>query len=274
MNYRKGFTLIELLVVISIISLLSSIVLASLSSARTKAKLAAAQTFNAHNEQVLGASASGWWDFEQIVNGKISDNSGNNYTGTLMGGAGLASGIKGNALALVNPGQYLDIGQPVLNKDESFTLSAWIYMTNYETYWGTNVFNQDTFPNSGITFGTRGPNDPDNYKKFGYWSSGGLGQYYTDQIIPLNEWHHILFSWNKTTGKTRLYYDGVDKGGLNGYYTFTPSTEYLHLGYDANDGQFFGKIDEVRIYSEALSVSQIEKLYAEGAEKHFLAVKK
>ncbi len=38
---RKGFTLIELLVVVAIISLLSSIVLASLNSARTKSKDAA-----------------------------------------------------------------------------------------------------------------------------------------------------------------------------------------------------------------------------------------
>jgi prepilin-type N-terminal cleavage/methylation domain-containing protein len=42
-TFNKGFTLIELLIVISIIGMLSSIVISSLSSARTKAKQVAAK---------------------------------------------------------------------------------------------------------------------------------------------------------------------------------------------------------------------------------------
>jgi len=54
MRYKKGFTLIELLVVVAIISLLSSIVFASLSGGRDKAKDANVKA-NLNNARTIAA---------------------------------------------------------------------------------------------------------------------------------------------------------------------------------------------------------------------------
>lgn len=68
-NTQKGFTLIELLVVISIIGLLSSIVLASLTEARTKAKNIAAleSARQASLTFILSSDSSG--SFPDLGNG-------------------------------------------------------------------------------------------------------------------------------------------------------------------------------------------------------------
>ncbi len=82
---RNGFTLIELLVVISIISLLSSVVLSSLNTARDKARIAAGQRFEASMHHAYGAGAVGIWDMDEESGSTVSDLSGNGFDGTFSG---------------------------------------------------------------------------------------------------------------------------------------------------------------------------------------------
>ena len=57
LKFSRAFTLIELLVVISIISLLSGVVLASLNAAREKARIAAGTQFEGSLYRAVGGSA-------------------------------------------------------------------------------------------------------------------------------------------------------------------------------------------------------------------------
>ena len=87
----RGFTLIELLVVISIIGLLSSIILASLQSAREKARITAGIAFSANVYHALGDHLIGWWNFDDCPSGQAKDSSAGNNTGVMSGATSCSS---------------------------------------------------------------------------------------------------------------------------------------------------------------------------------------
>ena len=71
-NNNKGFTLIELLVVIAIIGLLSSVVLASLNSARNKAKDAAVKSGVDQMRKLMELNISDYNSYDQLSSSWVS----------------------------------------------------------------------------------------------------------------------------------------------------------------------------------------------------------
>src|SRR3989344_6075123 len=263
----KGFTLIELLVVISIISLLSSIVLSSVSSARDKARIAAGKQFDSHNFSGFAADALGIWDFEE-TSGPIVDKSQYLNNLTLAGPTFVSSGcIRGNAYNFDgNDYAYSNnsINFSILN---GLTLSAWINVDSCgisgsyckiiafgEYYTDLYLLNQS----GNIVFGIS-INNPNPQRA----------------PVELKKWVHVSATCIKTSSKCTLY--------VNGRETNSDSTSYISKVFQNSPGVYIGRalpssaqffkgiIDEVRIYSNALIASEVRQLYAEGLPRHTLA---
>lgn len=78
-----GFTLIELLVVISIISLLSSIVIASIDTAREKGRFTAAHQQDAVFQHSIGDRLIGWWPMNDCSGTTVQNVINSTYNGML-----------------------------------------------------------------------------------------------------------------------------------------------------------------------------------------------
>jgi len=98
------------------------------------------------------------------------------------------------------------------------------------------------------------------------WMIGGTRQKTdTTYLLPIGEWHHVAYTYNGTTGEAKIYVDGEEKQrDLKSTGTFVTSAGSAYIGKIQATYGWPGMIDEVSIYKEALTASQIQHLYTQG----------
>jgi hypothetical protein len=85
-------------------------------------------------------------------------------------------------------------------------------------------------------------------------------------------WQNITFSMNNGIGV--VYVNGKQIGTLSGCVSsFTPTNIYIASSDQSGDDFWVGYIDDVYIYTQSLSLNQVQQLYALGAAKHGLTVR-
>lgn len=257
---KKGFTLIELLVVVSIIGLLSSIVLVSLSGTREKARIASIIQFDAGVYHALGANILGYWQFE---NG-VSDSSGNNVSCTNNGVTfSNSDGVSGDLkyYGVLSSGQYIecaDSSKLRLLINRRLTMEAWFYPTS--------------IPGGGYTILSKGTNYGMGFSAnnleicFDTESMSGVCIGSGSVSVTENKWHHMAAIFNYPN--IFFYFDGQKISG--GVYAlsdvFVSSAASLKIG-----DNFAGRLDDVRIYNDAIPFATLEKHYAQGLYRMQLA---
>jgi hypothetical protein len=217
----------------------------------------------------------GYWSFEEATGTKATDFSGNGNTGTLTDMAnpatatsGWGSGRLGGGLNFDGVDDYVNAGDPssgVLDFSGAFTVSHWINPGN----------SIDTFSInkrlSGVVIGYDfliGPVSTAGQAQFRLQDSiTGEGNSNTATGLNDGKWHHLVGVFTGT--QILIYKDGSAVGSPVSY---APAGNFLNttvfnIAARAGASFYTGKIDEVRIYSRALSAAEITKLYQSGAVK-------
>ncbi|MDQ5893619.1 MAG: hypothetical protein QG640_631, partial [Patescibacteria group bacterium] len=256
--------------VISIIGLLSSVVLASVNTARGKGRVAAGRTFDGHTYQAFAADAYAIFDFDDGVV-PPTDKSGNGITLGCTATAPTSYStptvdlIKGRALNLVPTRFCSTTTAPKYNFNPSVgSASVWIKPRTLTSGSGDN--------HVAYTRAAWIILQPDGRVNV---NAGVV--YNSNATLPLNEWSHVLISWNDTT--SRLYINGkLDTvGGNLGISTANNGTIYIGgwgtSGAGGGGGVTFdGLIDQFAIYTQSITAdSQAAEIYAAELPTHTLA---
>jgi len=216
---------------------------------------------------VVGHDLESYWKFDEDSGVVVSDSSGNGQSGTISGGAALNSmGKSGHAIMFngtndvrVSSAQFLPlIGRP-------YTFSLWIKDDTNANVLSATYHRIIAFANGtvGIQLGL-GTNSPGTSRVFYIQeSTGGEAKQVTSGNVSKG-WHHVVATSDGTNW--HMYLDGFlsDGGtGLNsGSSQYATNTGYLYIGQRGNGGYVNGSIDDVRIYSRALTADEVKLLYS------------
>ena len=255
----KAFTLLELLVVITIIGILASIVVVSMSGSTDSATIAKGKTYAQQIHALLGSNAVGVWNFDEGVantcsaTADVCDISGYGNHGTFYGDTQfVSSDIDGYALSFDGSGDYV---QTSLNRkfSTSMTALAWFKFEGscaggYASIIGSDDGNFCIDKDTGQNY--LGVEDDEWYHP-------------VNKNICDEKWHFVAYTRNVNQGK--LYVDSE----LQWTHTFGTliSDSDFFIGWEYTTLYWNGLIDEVRIYSETLPATEIQKHYVQGLNK-------
>ncbi len=204
----------------------------------------------------------GYWRFDEGSGTTAYDSSGNGNDGTVNGGAQWVAGQLGGALEFNGSNSYVSAPHIPLNS-RSFTITMWVNPVLYTDQ--TVVFGQVQTGSQNLSMHYR------------LWGDGRVRMgFYSNDLdtvagtVADNNWYHITFWYDFENQTRRVYINGAQEAEDNGG-PYLGTSGDTRIGQWNNNQWFQGIIDDVRIYTRALTDVEILGVMAGGGAEYPLA---
>lgn len=206
------------------------------------------------------------YNMDEAEGSEIKDASSNQLNGTIKGQLTRSTdGHAGGGLQFSGDvGNYIDSGSSMLLQPKNMTLSYWIKRTESMNE-RENVLlwfkPENNYAGKGL-FITYNGNSSIVYVD-------GANGFYVRQspndFLPLNEWTHIVTTFDSDTGTGAIYKNGVQQAvGTDGSpKTISATSDVKKIGVSGygNGAQLHASLDDFRIYDGVMTAAQTKALY-------------
>jgi hypothetical protein len=219
------------------------------------------------------AGLQAYWNFDELSGTTVLDASANQFNGTLFNGAERVTyspnTCYNGAILFDGTDDYIDLGNILDGTTYPITVSAWVRLDSTATGTHPIFTSQDAVPPSAIPYKgywfSVAP--PSIFCEYGDGNGGNNPAYRRGRTanagITGGTWKFVT-AVLKGVSDVELYVNGVNVGGtISGGSTqtmnnFDPSTAKIGKKYINTKNYFFkGTIDDVSVWSKALTVAEI-----------------
>jgi hypothetical protein len=203
-----------------------------------------------------------WWKGE----GNATDVLNLNH-GTLQNGTTFVTGRSGQGFSFDGTNDAIILGNSSSLQPSSITIEGWINMSDAPTGL-ENVFAKWGFDASVDSYLLGVINSGGLIKVFGATGDGATGDPgLAGGDMAINIWNHIAMTYNDADGTHKLYQNGVEVASRVRPGGIFPTTSIAYFGReDSSELRFFsGIVDELSVYSRALSQAEIQLVFNAGA---------
>jgi len=274
---KKSFTLIEILVVIVVIGVLSAFILVGMSSITSSANITRGKAFvNSLDNSLLLARVS-QWKFDESSIPTAYDSWGTN-NGTLKenGYAGVCDithcpqiqttgCASNNCLLFDGTNDYVEVAAFDYAGTNDFTIGSWV---NWSGWGGGNIAPIYYYAVSSHTLAIEiGMTSTGKFTWHITKPSNTIRRQRTTNIsVPKNVWKYVIIT--KTgDNDVKAYIDGIENTSREDTAANTLENDGTVIGRQLSTSfpdYLAGKIDDVRIYNQAMPTSQINQNYYSG----------